>query len=88
MQLDCSSSPVKSDVGDEDMALFYANIKTDDMSVVIRDANQDSHFVTLLATESATVLEASVAVGAGDTMMLQRRQTTAASRYFVVFYRT
>ena len=80
LQLESNDSqPIKPAVTEEDMPLFFNNVKVEEMVVAFPENGQDSHFVTL-AVEPATVLEASNVVS--DTMLSQRRLTTA-TRFFI-----
>ena len=80
LQLESNDSqPIKPAVTEEDMPLFFNNVKVEEMMVAFPENGQDSHFVTL-AVEPATVLEASNVVS--DTMLSQRRLTTA-TRFFI-----
>lgn len=76
LHLGCAESTDKCDFGDEDMDLFYANIKTEKLTVIYQGVNTDSQFVTLaMETVTDTVLEPySIVSGA---MPSQRRVTTA-----------
>ena len=72
-QLDHSTSSLKATVVEEDMNLFYANLKIEHISVVLKEKAQDSRFVTL-AAEPATVLEPSTV---GHSTSSERRPTAA-----------
>lgn len=78
IQLDNSTSSLKSAVVEEDMNLFYENVKIEYVSVVFQEKPQDSLFVTL-AAEPATVLEASTTVSQST---YSERRLTAAPRFF------
>ena len=75
--LEYSTNSSKSAVFEDDMELFYGNLKVEHVSVVLEEKAQDSHFVTL-PPEAATVLEASTSVGRS---MTSERRLTAASRF-------
>ena len=76
LQLDYSTISLKTAVVEEDMDLFYDNLRIEHISV-LQEETQDSHFVTL-AAEPATVLEASTFVGQSVT---SERRLTAAQRF-------
>jgi len=59
-------------VAAEDMDLFHATLRLDDVDVVFSDVYHDSKYMTL-AMEAATVLDTT----ASDTILTQRRLTTA-----------
>lgn len=76
---------LKPTVSEDDMALFYNNVKLEEVTVTFPENGQDSHFVTL-AAEPATVLEASTAVS--DTMLSQRRLTAnPVIRCYINYYK-
>ena len=83
LQLESNDNqPIKPAASEEDTPLFFNNVKLDEVMIAFPDNGQDSHFVTL-AVEPATVLEASNV--ASDTMLSQRRLTTA-TRYLFAFH--
>lgn len=87
LQINSDESPVQPAVSEEDVALFYNNVRTTEINVIMPDNVKDSRFVTL-AVEPATVLEASTVA---DTMLPQRRMTTAATttaRFVTQTYRS
>lgn len=76
LHLGCAENTDKCDFGDEDLDLFYANVKTEKLTVIYQGVNTDSQFVTLaMETVTDTVLEPySIVSGAIPS---QRRVTTA-----------
>ncbi len=66
-----SNSPCKTPVADEDVDLFYGNVRLDEVAVIFHESRDDSNFVTL-ASETATVLESTTTHANNDTLPSQR----------------
>lgn len=71
LHMDPSENQFRPAVSEEDMGLFFNNVKMDEIHISLPDNHQDSHFVTL-AAEPATVLEAST-----SSDLSQRRLTAS-----------